>query len=134
MSDVIFTRVQLTAFSEELTKRRKRLIIRLQSQRVVDARVIPLVGCMYEQTLDHRMAGAYRKLLAEIDSALQRLQHGVFGLCTRCGQKIDSSCLHAAPATRLCPSCETAGLPPLVSFRGPSVGPVGREPLTCPVT
>jgi RNA polymerase-binding transcription factor DksA len=127
MGDAIFTRVQLAAFREELVKRRKRLIGRLQTQRVVDARMIPLVGCTAEGTGDHRMTHTYRKLLVEIDSALQRLDVGVFGLCTRCRQQIESGHLHAAPATRLCRTCETTSLPPRVRFRGPSVGPVAPE-------
>ncbi|TDJ43565.1 MAG: TraR/DksA family transcriptional regulator [Gammaproteobacteria bacterium] len=43
--------------------------------------------------------------LAEIDSALQRLQAGNFGICTTCGEDISSKRLTARPASAECLDC-----------------------------
>jgi RNA polymerase-binding transcription factor DksA len=108
MSEVLFTREQLAAFHADLTKRRRHLIGRTQRQRVVDARMIWLVGRTAEQTMNGRIAESDQKLLVEIESALKRLKDGVYGLCTTCRQRISSSHLCAAPASRLCRTCKTS--------------------------
>ena len=46
------------------------------------------------------------KLLRAIDEALLRLDKGVYGICTSCGEKISKARLEAVPWTRLCISCK----------------------------
>lgn len=48
-----------------------------------------------------------RKLLKKIDSALDMLDAGTFGICEDCGQEIDIKRLEARPVTTLCIICKT---------------------------
>jgi RNA polymerase-binding protein DksA len=44
--------------------------------------------------------------LASIDCALRRAQNGTYGICERCGQRIDPARLEAVPETILCLQCK----------------------------
>ena len=52
-----------------------------------------------------RLAAAHREL-AQIDTALHRLETGTYGLCTRCGQPISPERLKVLPYTALCIDCQ----------------------------
>lgn len=45
-------------------------------------------------------------LLSEVDSALNRLDRGTYGVCERCSNEIDDARLHALPYARLCILCQ----------------------------
>jgi hypothetical protein len=47
-----------------------------------------------------------RRVLAEIDEALEDMRIGRYGQCWRCGERIPWSVLLAVPRTRLCLSCQ----------------------------
>jgi DnaK suppressor protein len=49
-----------------------------------------------------------RRLLAEIERALERLARGSFGRCERCQRPIGEPRLRALPWTRLCRDCADA--------------------------
>jgi RNA polymerase-binding transcription factor DksA len=117
MSDALFTSKQLTEFHELLSTRRQRLVARLRSQRVVEASMIYLIGCTAERDVDRRTVELERKQLADIGSALQRLETGSFGLCARCGHAIRLSRLHESPTTRLCWHCAGNAVPHRLSRR-----------------
>jgi DnaK suppressor protein len=55
-----------------------------------------------EFTLDARESAE----LDAIDAALQRIEAGVYGVCTDCGTDIPAARLHAAPETSRCVSCQ----------------------------
>lgn len=55
-----------------------------------------------EFTLDARESAE----LDAIDAALQRIETGVYGVCTDCGADIPAARLHAAPETSRCVSCQ----------------------------
>ena len=40
--------------------------------------------------------------LADVDRAMERLEHGTYGICEACGRPIDPDRLRARPAARLC--------------------------------
>ena len=46
--------------------------------------------------------------LAEVETALERLQDGTYGICERCGQSIAKARLEVRPAARTCISCAPA--------------------------
>ena len=46
--------------------------------------------------------------LAEVLSALKKLDDGTYGMCERCGKPISAPRLAAKPATRLCIDCASA--------------------------
>jgi len=43
--------------------------------------------------------------LDELDAATQRLEHGTYGVCARCGKPISEARLDALPAARACIAC-----------------------------
>jgi DnaK suppressor protein len=46
-----------------------------------------------------------RQHLAEVDSALERVVEGTYGLCERCGEAILTARLEARPTARTCVAC-----------------------------
>jgi RNA polymerase-binding transcription factor DksA len=48
---------------------------------------------------------ATRRRLAELDSALRRLDLGTYGVCERCGDPIPEGRLAARPSSRTCVGC-----------------------------
>ena len=51
------------------------------------------------------LVGSLRDTLADIDVALEKLEHGKYGECESCGGEISAARLEAMPAARLCISC-----------------------------
>lgn len=49
------------------------------------------------------------QLIAEVNSALDRLQQGSYGRCERCGQEIAKERLQALPYVRYCLACAKKG-------------------------
>jgi DnaK suppressor protein len=54
------------------------------------------VSTMVEQT---------RARLADVESALERVEQGTYGVCERCGAAIPDERLEARPVARLCVPC-----------------------------
>lgn len=54
-----------------------------------------------------RLKGREQKLLKKIEEALDRIDHGVFGICDKCGQEINLRRLEARPVTTMCIECKT---------------------------
>jgi DnaK suppressor protein len=45
-------------------------------------------------------------LLSQVESALERMEKGTYGLCERCGEDIDYARLEAIPYATLCIRCQ----------------------------
>ena len=64
------------------------------------------LGDIATATFDREMASTLEDnsahVLAEIDAALKRIDERTFGVCTRCGQPIDTERLEALPWATLC--------------------------------
>ncbi|MDD5064126.1 MAG: TraR/DksA C4-type zinc finger protein [Phycisphaerae bacterium] len=56
----------------------------------------------YEQEFTLGLMDSERKLLTEIDDALQRIELGVYGLCEGTGRQIQKARLEAEPWARYC--------------------------------
>jgi RNA polymerase-binding transcription factor DksA len=54
------------------------------------------------------LGAAGQKELLAIGAALDRIDHGSFGVCVRCGGSIDTVRLDAVPHTPLCRACAQA--------------------------
>jgi DnaK suppressor protein len=54
-----------------------------------------------------RLRDRDRRLIGKIREALERLEDGTFGTCTRCGSPISPARLRARPVTDLCIDCKT---------------------------
>lgn len=49
--------------------------------------------------------------LKDINSALQKIKKGQYGICERCGKKISQKRLEVFPGARFCLKCEKKSLP-----------------------
>lgn len=47
-----------------------------------------------------------KEKLANINSALRKINHGNYGFCEQCGQKISVRLLKIEPVSRLCQNCK----------------------------
>jgi DnaK suppressor protein len=54
-----------------------------------------------------RLKEREQKLLKKIDSAVDRIDNGTFGICRGCGDEIPLPRLLARPVTDLCIACKT---------------------------
>jgi DnaK suppressor protein len=67
-----------------------------------DARVLGMLG------------EADRRSLGEITAALERLDHGAYGMCIECGESIGRARLVALPEAATCIECATAAEVPVL--------------------
>jgi RNA polymerase-binding protein DksA len=56
----------------------------------------------YEQEFTLGLMDSERKLLREIDDALQRIEQGIYGICEGTGRQIQKARLEAQPWARYC--------------------------------
>ncbi|HSI97145.1 MAG TPA: TraR/DksA C4-type zinc finger protein [Gaiellaceae bacterium] len=56
----------------------------------------------YMRELDGGLEENVEHLIAEIDAALERIDEGTYGICTRCGRPIAAERLEAVPYATLC--------------------------------
>src|SRR5215475_5729716 len=54
------------------------------------------------------LAGRQSQLIKEIDEALDRIEKGTYGLCTRCGKPLDEQRLKAMPTAKYDAGCQAA--------------------------
>ena len=71
------------------------------------------------QELALKLSDRESKAVAEIDQALMRMREGSYGLCVRCGQKIDERRLNAVPTARYDAACQAA----IENAKGDGAGP-----------
>jgi hypothetical protein len=85
--------------------------IRLMTSMIADAlRRLEEYGTSLERLLsdpDGHDIEAARQILAETREAIDRIEHGVYGSCLRCGGAIGGQRLLALPAARFCGACAT---------------------------
>ena len=55
------------------------------------------------------IADSLRGRLEETDAAVDRIEHGVYGTCVRCGRPIAPGRLDARPSAELCIDCASLG-------------------------
>jgi len=55
--------------------------------------------------IDYSLGENAQTVLAEIDAALQRIEDGTYGTCTKCGKEIAVGRLEAHPWASLCIDC-----------------------------
>jgi DnaK suppressor protein len=60
-----------------------------------------------ERNWSLRLRDRDRRLIGKIQDALDRVEAGTFGTCTRCGGAISAARLRARPVTDLCIDCKT---------------------------
>jgi RNA polymerase-binding transcription factor DksA len=59
--------------------------------------------------LDQAMLERLRSHVDELEQALDRLDEGTYGVCERCGKRINPNRLAVLPDTKICVSCAQKG-------------------------
>ena len=59
-----------------------------------------------DREIDYTLEEHSEQVLAQIDSALSRIEDGTFGKCTNCGKPIPEERLEARPWATLCIDCQ----------------------------
>lgn len=67
---------------------------------------IDLASSEYTQSMVFRLRDREKFLLKKIESALQRIEAGTFGVCENCEEEISTKRLDARPVTTLCIRCK----------------------------
>ncbi|MEK7162717.1 MAG: TraR/DksA family transcriptional regulator [Patescibacteria group bacterium] len=52
------------------------------------------------------IAQTYKERLTNVDSALNKIDEGKYGICGKCGAEISLDVLEASPESRLCKKCK----------------------------
>jgi DnaK suppressor protein len=60
----------------------------------------------YQREFMFNLSGAERRLLRQIEGALERLDQGGYGVCDHCGEPIGAKRLKAIPWARYCVGCQ----------------------------
>ena len=60
----------------------------------------------FARELDMSLEDQARQSLADLESALARMEAGTYGICTRCGADIPAERLQAVPSAQLCITCK----------------------------
>lgn len=86
----------------------KRAVVRDSMGEVSDYSTHPAdMGAIYEEReRNFTLAQRERKLLDAINEAIERIHNGSYGVCERCGGKIDFQRLNAIPYAKLCIRCK----------------------------
>ncbi len=61
-----------------------------------------------ERSFELRLRDRERKLLEKIDSAMERIIDGTYGICEACGEPVGEKRLEARPVAQYCIDCKTA--------------------------
>ena len=59
-----------------------------------------------DRNFELRIRDRERRLIEKITEALERIEHGTFGICERCEEEISEERLNARPVTTLCIECK----------------------------
>ena len=60
----------------------------------------------FDREPDATLEGNEERLLQAIDAALQRIEDGTYGICSKCGEAIPEERLEALPWTTVCIDCK----------------------------
>lgn len=60
----------------------------------------------FDQATTVSLRRGHELALQQVESALQRMENGVYGRCERCGEEIDFARLKAVPHATLCMPCQ----------------------------
>ena len=61
---------------------------------------------VFEQARNVGLQRSHERMLAEVEDALARMDAGTYGICQRCGVRIDSARLRAMPTALCCLDCQ----------------------------
>jgi DnaK suppressor protein len=111
------TKTQLRAIREELLEERAQLVSQVEDLNAeadvnnwreggFDDDPADAGSASFERETAQSLSNHSRRLLTQIDDALRRMDAGSYGVCERCGEKIELERLEAIPYTTLCLECK----------------------------
>ncbi len=101
-------------FKELLLKERARILSEIlkMEKEVSELRENEVVKDIGDMSMDNfseqllvNLEERERKILEEIERALEKIENGTYGICERCGGPIEEKRLEAKPYARYCISC-----------------------------
>jgi RNA polymerase-binding protein DksA len=113
--------IDTNRFREALTQERQRIQAALDNlheenpgsitdetgeDAVYDNHLADTATVTYDRELDYTLEENAEHVLADIDSALQRIDDGSYGECTNCSREIPPERLEARPWATLCIGCQ----------------------------
>ena len=101
--DIEYFRKLLTSMLEEAKQKGDSTIEELTDSNEVSA---DRATAESDRAFTLRIRDRERRLIRKIQSALQRIDDGTYGICDECGEEIAIPRLKARPVTRLCINCK----------------------------
>ena len=113
--------IDANRFREALTEERQRIQAALDNlheenpgsitdetgeDAVYDNHLADTATVTYDRELDYTLEENAEHVLADIDSALERIDDGSYGECTNCSREIPPERLEARPWATLCIDCQ----------------------------
>jgi len=105
--------ISTAKYSDKLRDRREQVSITLKhietEQKEAGGNTDWLDQAAYESRMGllDRLTGWYRKEMAEIDEALDRIAQNRYGLCLACHHPIEAERLDSSPQTAFCSACQS---------------------------
>ena len=104
--DIEYFRKLLTSMLEEAKQKGDSTIEELTDSNEVFADPADRATAESDRAFTLRIRDRERRLIRKIQSALQRIDDGTYGICDECGEEITIPRLKARPVTRLCINCK----------------------------
>ena len=106
---------RLAAAKEELERLRREVLREVQAtseaSRQLDTEDVPDIGDMstrsYDRDVLYNISEVQRQKIRDIDTALDLLEQGEYGICVRCSEEIAPKRLEVRPFSRYCIDCKT---------------------------
>lgn len=104
---------KINEIKQKLQRQRNTLLAEAESalNALPDQTTFPDLGDQASAEIDRnfmlRLRGREQMLLKKIDSAIEKISNGSFGICDVCGQAIELKRLEARPVTNMCIACKT---------------------------
>jgi len=91
---------------EELLSEAGKTVNEMTDQKAAFADPTDRASVESDRNFELRIRERERKLIGKIREALERIDHGEFGICESCGEEISMERLRVRPVTTLCIDCK----------------------------
>jgi DnaK suppressor protein len=96
-----YFRRKLLAWKDEILRESRETLVALQSENENHPDIADRASSETDRAIELRSRDRQRKLISKIDSALQRIEEGVYGFCEETGEPISLKRLDARPIATL---------------------------------
>lgn len=104
--DIEYFRKLLTSMLDEAKQKGDSTIEELNVSNELFADPADRATAESDRSFTLRIRDRERRLIRKIQTALQRIDEGSYGICEECGEAISVARLKARPVTRLCINCK----------------------------